>query len=54
MGKLEEHSNKNIMVGYATNHSEDVYYMYNLGTKQVILICDVIQQNGPIKIPKKT
>ena len=41
LGKLEERSTKMIMVGYATNHSGDVYRMYDPRTKCIILLRDV-------------
>ena len=52
LGKLEERSTKMIMVGYATNHSGDVYRMYNPRTRRIILTRDVKWADWTNKNPK--
>ena len=41
LGKLEECRTKMIMVGHVTNHSGDVYCMYNTRTRCIVLTRDV-------------
>jgi len=39
--KFQDKSFKGIMIGYAENHTQDVYRVYNIQTKQIILTRDI-------------
>ncbi len=48
-GKLDRKSKKCIMVGYAENHTNDCYRLYNPETQRIILSRDIIwDEKGPV------
>ncbi len=49
-GKLDRRSERCVMVGYAENHAEDCYRLYNPETQKIIISRDIIwNENIPIE-----